>query len=236
MPFKIDTGADVSVMPENCCKQNFSHQLGKTQKRLYAAGMAIPVLGNFQATLEANGKVSHDKIYVVKNLHVSLLSAKASEELGFIQRLLHVNSNPLMDSLKDYPELFSGLGKLNKPYKIELNDQAQPYAIHTPRRIPFPLMNKTKQRLKEMEQQGALSSFPTLAMYNPSYKTFIRADASSFGLGAYLSQINGKNQRQIIAYASRSLSETELKYAQIEKEALALTWAMDKFKNYIIVL
>ncbi|UYV81734.1 hypothetical protein LAZ67_20002154 [Cordylochernes scorpioides] len=111
MPFKIDTGADVSVMPENCFKQNFSHQLGKTQKRLYAAGMVMPVLGNFQATLEANGKVSHEEIYVVKNLHVSLLSAKASEELGFIQRLLHVNSNPLTDPLKDYPELFSGLGK-----------------------------------------------------------------------------------------------------------------------------
>ncbi|UYV77599.1 hypothetical protein LAZ67_15001677 [Cordylochernes scorpioides] len=147
MPFKINTGADVSVMPENCFKQNFSHQLGKTQKRLYAAGMAMPVLGNIQATLEANGKVSHEYIYVVKNLHVSLLSAKASEEL------LDVNSNPLTDPLKDYPELFSGLEKLNKPYKIELNDQAQPYAIHTPRRIPFPLMNKTKQKLKEMEEQ-----------------------------------------------------------------------------------
>ncbi|UYV83534.1 K02A2.6-like [Cordylochernes scorpioides] len=156
MPFQIDTGADVSVMPENCFKQNFSHKLGKTQKRLYAAGMAMPVLGNFQATLEANGKVSHEEIFVVKNLHVSLLSAKASEELGFIQRLLHVNSNPLTDPLKDYPKLFSGLGKLNKPYKIELNDQAQPYAIHTPRRIPFPLMNKTKQKLKEMEQQGGI--------------------------------------------------------------------------------
>ncbi|UYV63037.1 hypothetical protein LAZ67_2002916 [Cordylochernes scorpioides] len=65
-------------------------------------------------SLEANGKVSHEEIYVVKILHVSLLSAKASEELEFIQRLSHVNSNPLMDPLKDYPELFSGLGKLNK--------------------------------------------------------------------------------------------------------------------------
>ncbi|UYV78068.1 K02A2.6-like [Cordylochernes scorpioides] len=247
MPFKIDTGADVSVMPENCFKQNFLHQLGKTQKRLHAAGMAMPVLGNFQATLEANGKVSHEEIYVIKNFPVSLLSAKASEELGFIQRLLHVNSNPLTDPLKDYPELFSGLGKLNKPYKIELNDQAQPYAIHTHTqkpllrhtgltedspwgyktgkpmkvgnkkwrkiiyiwRIPFPLMNKTKQKLKEMEQQGVIE------------KVDHATDWCS---------------PMIIAYASRSLSETERKYAQIEKEALALTWAMDKFKNYIISL
>ncbi|UYV70974.1 hypothetical protein LAZ67_8001293 [Cordylochernes scorpioides] len=139
MPFKIDTSADVSVIPENCFKQNFSHQFGKTQKRLYAEGVVNSVLGYFQANLKAYEKVSREEIYVVKNLHVSLLSAKASEELGFIQRLLHVNSNPLMDPMKDYPELFSGLEKLNKPYKIDLNDQAQPYAIHTPRRIPFPI-------------------------------------------------------------------------------------------------
>ncbi|UYV71061.1 K02A2.6-like [Cordylochernes scorpioides] len=133
-------------------KGNFSKIKGSNLKHdessIPVNRMAMPVLGNFQSTLEANGKVSHEEIYVVKNLHVSLLSAKACED----------------------------------------------------------------------------------------YKTFITADASSFGLGAYLIQINGKNQRQIIAYASRSLSETERKYAQIEKEALALTWAMDKFKYYIIGL
>ena len=35
-------------------------------------------------------------------------------------------------------------------------------------------------------------------------------------------------------YASRSLSETEKRYAVIEKEALAVTWACDKFSDYVL--
>ena len=37
-----------------------------------------------------------------------------------------------------------------------------------------------------------------------------------------------------MAYASRALSETEKKYAQIKKEALAVTWACTKFTDYIL--
>jgi hypothetical protein len=37
-----------------------------------------------------------------------------------------------------------------------------------------------------------------------------------------------------VAFASRSLTETESRYAQIEKEALALTWACEKFSEYVL--
>ena len=37
-----------------------------------------------------------------------------------------------------------------------------------------------------------------------------------------------------MAYASHSLSDTETRYAQIEKEVLALTWACDKFSTYLL--
>ena len=35
-------------------------------------------------------------------------------------------------------------------------------------------------------------------------------------------------------YASRSLTPTERRYALIEKEALAVTWASTKFQDYLI--
>ena len=37
-----------------------------------------------------------------------------------------------------------------------------------------------------------------------------------------------------MAYASRSMNETEQRYAQIEKEALAITWSCSKFSDYIL--
>ena len=74
-----------------------------------------------------------------------------------------------------------------------------------------------------------------LALYDPNALTKVSADASSYGLGAVLMQ-KQNSQWKPIAYASRSMNETEQRYAQIEKEALATTWACEKFSTYILGL
>ena len=61
-----------------------------------------------------------------------------------------------------------------------------------------------------------------LALYNPEANTKLSADALSFGLGAVIPQEVESSWRPVV-FASRSLLETEKRYAQIEKEALALT-------------
>ena len=60
----------------------------------------------------------------------------------------------------------------------------------------------------------------------------LSADATSYGLGGVLLQKVNTTWKPV-AYMSRSLSTTEQRYAQIEKEALTITWACDKFSMYI---
>ena len=78
-----------------------------------------------------------------------------------------------------------------------------------------------------------LSKPTVLAMYDPQADIKVSADSSSFGLGAVLFQKFDASWRPVV-YASRSMSPTEQRYAQIEKEALAVTWACEKFTDYIL--
>jgi transposase InsO family protein/predicted aspartyl protease len=81
--------------------------------------------------------------------------------------------------------------------------------------------------------KGLISDTVTLAHYDPNKPLRVCADASSDGLGAVLEQQEEPSVWRPVAYASRSLSDVEKRYAQIEKEALALTWACERFSVYI---
>ena len=67
-----------------------------------------------------------------------------------------------------------------------------------------------------------------LHYYDPSKKSVIQVDASSRGLGAALIQ-EGKP----IAFASKSLTETEQHFANIEQELLAVVFGCERFHTYI---
>ena len=74
---------------------------------------------------------------------------------------------------------------------------------------------------------------PVLALYDPKRETKVSADSSSYGLGAVLLQLGEDQHWHPVCFASRSLSETESRYAQVEKEALASTYACEKFSKYL---
>lgn len=78
-----------------------------------------------------------------------------------------------------------------------------------------------------------LSSPPVLGMYDPNRNTKVSADASSYDLGGVLLQ-KGEVGWKPVAYALRVLTPTEQRYAQVEKEALALTWACEQFWDFLI--
>ncbi|KAK4322805.1 hypothetical protein Pmani_006471 [Petrolisthes manimaculis] len=88
------------------------------------------------------------------------------------------------------------------------------------------------QRLDKSHFVILNTSAPVLAYPDYSKPFILNTDASNSGLGAVLMQEHqGKNRP--IAYASRALNKAEKNYAVTEIEALAVVWALKKFK-YII--
>ena len=70
-----------------------------------------------------------------------------------------------------------------------------------------------------------------LKFYDPDREIKISSDASKSGLGAVLLQ---KHEGWMpVAYASRVMTTAETRYAQIEKEMLAITFACERFHQYI---
>ena len=77
-----------------------------------------------------------------------------------------------------------------------------------------------------------LASSKVLMQYNPELPLKIDTDASKYGLGAVISHTTKDGERPI-EFASRTLTKAERNYSQIEKEALAIVWAVKKFHRYI---
>jgi len=65
-----------------------------------------------------------------------------------------------------------------------------------------------------------LTESPVLKYYNVNEEVTSQCDASETGLGAVLRQ-----KGQPVCYASRALTDIETRYAQIEKEVLAIVWS-----------
>ena len=69
--------------------------------------------------------------------------------------------------------------------------------------------------------------------FDPQLETELVVDASPIGLGAILTQVSPTNDRNVIAYASRSLTDCESRYSQTEREGLAVVWGAEHFHLYL---
>ena len=80
-----------------------------------------------------------------------------------------------------------------------------------------------------------LTEAPTLSFYKRNSPIVVIADSSRVGLGAAIYMQEGTELKPI-AFASRTLTETEKKWAQIELECLSLVYACEIFSRYLIGL
>ena len=84
------------------------------------------------------------------------------------------------------------------------------------------------QKLAFTTLKNVLASLPVLRLFDPSQDVVVSVDASPIGIGAVLLQ-----KGQPVAYSSTSLTETQKRYFQIEKELLAIQFGLLRFKQYV---
>ena len=129
---------------------------------------------------------------------------------------------------KDKTELQSFLGMITylSSYISNLSDKTTPLRQLLHKDVDFQWHQEHQKAFTELKQ--TIQTAGTLSYFNPSKPTVLQVDASQQALGAVLTQ-DGKP----ICFASKSLTNTEKNYANIERELLAAVFAAERFHTYI---
>ena len=129
---------------------------------------------------------------------------------------------------RDKGEVKRFLGMVNYLGKFcaHLSEVSEPLRDLTKENRPFlwgTVHEEAFNRIKDV-----VTGSPVLKFYDVEEDVTVEADASDYGLGAVLLQLG-----QPVAYASRTMTATERRYSQMEKECLALTFACGRFNDYL---
>jgi transposase InsO family protein len=82
------------------------------------------------------------------------------------------------------------------------------------------------------EAKKSLENSKLLVHFNPELPIVVAADSSSYGIGAVLSHVIDGAERPVL-FTSRTLNKAERNYSQLEREALALVFALKQFHYYV---
>lgn len=96
---------------------------------------------------------------------------------------------------------------------------------------PWTWSTKCQEAFEKAKNQ--LTSDAVLTHFDPQLPLLLACDASAYGLGAVIAHRMPDGSERPIAYASRTLSKTEINYSQIEKEALGIIFGILKFRDYL---
>ena len=99
----------------------------------------------------------------------------------------------------------------------------------TQKHVPWKWEQKHEEAIKKLKE--ALTKHVTLNYYSMQRKTEVYVDASPI-----LMQYDDANgERDIIQFASRTLTPNEAKYSQTEREALSVVFVCEHFNMYVYV-
>ena len=112
------------------------------------------------------------------------------------------------------------------------SELTEPWRELTRKNVPFCWTSKHAKFFNAVT--SALTSATVMAYFDQNKETELITDASPFDVSAILTQkVPGSEQRNVVAYISRSLSDVERRYCQTEREALAIVWAIERLHIYL---
>ena len=85
-----------------------------------------------------------------------MLGLKACTDMGLIKVILSVDKDKPTNFLKEFEDVFSGLGLFEGEYHIHVDPNYQP-VVHPPRQIPVAIKNKVKSELDHMQKLNAIA-------------------------------------------------------------------------------
>ena len=141
------------------------------------------------------------------------------------EKIEAITNMPVPKNKKEV-QIFLGLITHVGKFINNLSEQTEPLRQLLRKDIIFQWERSQHKSFEYLKTQ--ISNQPILKYFNPKFKTTISVDASKHGVGAVLMQ-----NESPCAYASRALTETQTRYAQIEKELLAICVGVNKFYQYV---
>ena len=137
-----------------------------------------------------------------------------------------------MEKLQNVKELQRFLGMVNylSRFVPDLSTRAAPLRALLDKKNEWCWLNEQEQSWLDLK--SSLKADPVLQFFDPSKPIRVSSDASKSGLGAVILQQHDDKWLPV-AYASPAMTEAECRYAQIEKETLAIVFACNRFDQYL---
>ena len=147
------------------------------------------------------------------------------------RKVTAIHTAPPPESVKEIRS-FLGMATYCAKFIPHFSDLSAPLRALIRKNSHFSWTHKEQQAFDSIKQ--ALTSETVIAYFDKNKETELVTDASPTGLSAILSQKTpNKDDRKIISYVSRTLSDVERRYSQTEKEALAIVWAIERLHIYL---
>ena len=175
-----------------------------------------------------NSKKCQFSVQEVKFLGQTINESGISPDQYKVKAIIHMPEPTDVSGIRRFLGMINQLGK----FTPHLEEITKPMRNFLSKKNDWTWGHAQQMCFAQLKE--SLTSAPVLALYNANRETTLSADTSSYGLGAVLLQKQPDGELRPVAYASRAMSGVEQRYAQIEKEALATTWACERYSDFLI--